>query len=277
MSDATTIAILIILLVLSGFIIIANTFTVFVFWIHRIKLKRTFLLVINLTVADLLVGIAQLVSPIICKSDYVWISTSFLAVVSGSSVFFLVLISLERAFALIWPLRHRVTSIKVYIYSVVIVWFAGIAIGAFSWLTVYGIFVVTNFVIAYSVVIFLSLFIICLSYLSIRKKLYSPNPAIDKADSRKRREQNIKLSKTIFFVIGASIAFWAPSMTLYIIKTFVPNLFPRFVTFILFMLHATNSLVNPMIYSFRMVVFKKTLKQLGNKLKIHKRSKKYTF
>ena len=278
MSDVTTIAILIILLILSGFIIIANTFTVFVFWIHRIKLKRTFLLVINLTVADLLVGIAQtvLLGLIISKSDYVWISTSFLATVSGSSVFFLVLISLERAFALIWPLRHRVTSIKVYIYSVVIVWFAGIAIGAFSWLTVYGIFVVTNFVIAYSVVIVLSLFIICLSYLSIRKKLHSPNPAIDKADSRKRREQNIKLSKTILFVIGASIAFWAPSMTLYIIKTFVPNLFPRFVTFILFMLHATNSLVNPMIYSFRMVVFKKTLKQLGNKLKIHKRSKKYT-
>ena len=279
MSDARTIAILIILLVLSAFIIIANTFTVFVFWIHRIKLKRTFLLVINLTVADLLVGIAQtvLLGLIISKSDYVWISTSFLAVVSGSSVFFLVLISLERAFALIWPLRHRVTSIKVYIYSVVIVWFAGIAIGAFSWLTVYGIFVVTNFVIAYSVVIFLSLFIICLSYLSIRKKLYSPNPAIDKADSRKRMKQNIKVSKTIFFVIGASIAFWAPSMTLYIIKTFVPNLFPRFVTFILFMLHATNSLVNPMIYSFRMVVFRKTLKQLGNKLNIHKTSKKSTF
>ena len=279
MSDVTMIAILIILLILSGFIIIANTFTVFVFWIHRIKLKRTFLLVINLTVADLLVGIAQtvLLGLIISKSDYVWISTTFLAAVSGSSVFFLVLISLERAFALIWPLRHRVTSIKVYIYSVVIVWFAGIAIGAFSWLTVYGIFVVTNFVIAYSVVIVLSLFIICLCYLSIRKKLYSPNPAIDKADSRKRMKQNIKVSKTIFFVIGASIAFWAPSMTLYIIKTLAPNLFPRFVTFILFMLHATNSLVNPMIYSFRMVVFRKTLKQLGNKLNIHKTSKKYTF
>lgn len=121
--------------------------------------------------------------------------------VSGSSVFLLVLIFLERAFALIWPLRNRVTSSKVYIYSVVIVWFAGIAIGAFSLLTVYGIFVVTNFVIAYSVVIVLSLFVICLRYLSIRKKLYSPNPAIDKGDSRKRVEQSTKLSKTIFFMI----------------------------------------------------------------------------
>ena len=75
MSEATTIAILIILLLLSGFTIIVNTFTEFVFWIHRIKVKRTFLLVINLTVADLLVGIAPTVflGLIISKSDYIWI------------------------------------------------------------------------------------------------------------------------------------------------------------------------------------------------------------
>ena len=39
MSDATPISIVVVLLVLSVFIIIANTFTVFVFWIHRYKLK----------------------------------------------------------------------------------------------------------------------------------------------------------------------------------------------------------------------------------------------
>ena len=53
MSDATPISMVVILLVLSVFIIIANIVTVFVFWIHRHKLKRTFLIVFNLTVADL--------------------------------------------------------------------------------------------------------------------------------------------------------------------------------------------------------------------------------
>ena len=45
MSDATPMSIVVVLLVLSVFIIIANTFTVFVFWIHRHKLKPTFLIV----------------------------------------------------------------------------------------------------------------------------------------------------------------------------------------------------------------------------------------
>ena len=61
MSDATPISIVVVLLVLSVFIIIANTFTVFVFWIHRHKLKPTFLIVFNLTVADLFVGLVQTV------------------------------------------------------------------------------------------------------------------------------------------------------------------------------------------------------------------------
>ena len=61
-----------------------------------------------------------------------YIATSFQAAFSSTSVFFLVLISLERAFALIWPLRHRVTTTKTYIYSVAIVWAAGITVAAMS-------------------------------------------------------------------------------------------------------------------------------------------------
>ena len=36
----------------------ANFLTIAVFWIHRNKLRRTYLLLINLAVADLLVGFA---------------------------------------------------------------------------------------------------------------------------------------------------------------------------------------------------------------------------
>ena len=38
----------------------ANFFTIAVFWIHRNKLRRTYLLLINLAVADLLVGFAYM-------------------------------------------------------------------------------------------------------------------------------------------------------------------------------------------------------------------------
>ena len=41
-------------------IIIGNTFTIFVFWNQRSGIKRTYFLLINLAIADLLVGITEL-------------------------------------------------------------------------------------------------------------------------------------------------------------------------------------------------------------------------
>ena len=41
-------------------IIIGNRFTIFVFWNQRSGIKRTYFLLINLAVADLLVGITEL-------------------------------------------------------------------------------------------------------------------------------------------------------------------------------------------------------------------------
>ena len=43
----------------SLFIIVGNIFTIFVFWKHRNRLKRTYVLLINLAVADLLVGFTE--------------------------------------------------------------------------------------------------------------------------------------------------------------------------------------------------------------------------
>ena len=44
-------------------IVVGNVFTIFVFWIQRLRLKRTFLLLINLAVADLLVGVGEALVP----------------------------------------------------------------------------------------------------------------------------------------------------------------------------------------------------------------------
>ena len=64
MSDTTDLVFLSILIVLTIVILIANMFTIFVFWIHRKKLKRTFLLVINLAFADLFVGFTEILTVI---------------------------------------------------------------------------------------------------------------------------------------------------------------------------------------------------------------------
>ena len=40
-------------------ILMGNVFTIFVFWTQRLRLKRTFLLLINLALADFFVGLGE--------------------------------------------------------------------------------------------------------------------------------------------------------------------------------------------------------------------------
>ena len=288
-NDTAAIAILCLLGFLSFIVFISNTFTVFVFWIHRKKLTRTSFLVINLALADLFSGLTEIIEVAggwtlasqIDSNETIQevnrsIPPSLQILFSFTSVLFLVLISLERVFALIWPLRHRVTSTKVYIYSVVIVWLAGIAMGVSGFIALLGIYEFMYFVVGAAVIIGFSLITICVSYLSIRKRINNRTPAIDKAQSRISAEKNTKLSKTLFIVIGAYVVLWVPSVIWYNISVWYPSRFPYFVTHIFTMLHITNSLVNPIIYSLRIPVFKKTIQQVRNKLKVVKRSKSYT-
>ena len=64
-----------------------------------------------------------------------------------------------------------------------------------------------------------STLVVCLcvvlaTYMTIRKRLRNTNPAVE-AHNRKTIEQNAKLSKTLFVVIGLSFAFWLPVITMY--------------------------------------------------------------
>ena len=114
MSDSTDVVFLCILSFLTVLILIVNTYTVFVFWIHRKKLKRTFLLVINLAFADLFVGFTGILAVIgsfalqrhtglnnTSYNTFFGISVILHGTFPFISVYFLVLISLERAFALL--------------------------------------------------------------------------------------------------------------------------------------------------------------------------------
>ena len=106
-------------------IIIGNTFTIFVFWSQRLYHKRSFFLLTNLAVADLLVGITELIV-LATKTIPRSIPSALNAFSSFSSVLFLALISLERVYAVLWPLQHRIMRNRVYVYSIIIVWSLGL-------------------------------------------------------------------------------------------------------------------------------------------------------
>ena len=268
MLHAVAITFIVILALETAVIIIGNVFTIFVFKTQiGLHLKRTSLLLINLSVADLLAGVGEIpvlaiqrIPRIDIRSVTVWWSIQSFG--SYVSVMFLALISLERVYAVFWPLRHRLTSARAYIYSIVVVWVIGLCTMGLSLLTLYHADVNTVYALATAdFVLFISLVIICASYVSIRSRLYTTKPDLQEGQRRSTRDQNIRLSKTFYIVVAVSLIFWLPSFVVYTINTFCLECISPTLLWFGNVLHLANSMVSPFVYSFRMKIFQDALKK----------------
>ena len=272
-----TFIVFIVIFALEAAVIIAgNMFTIFVFWTQRSHLKRTYFLLINLAMADLLVGITE---PIVIGTENVPImkargqmkhaqrmknpTPAIQLFGSSASVIFLALISLERAHAVLRPLRHRVTSTCVYICAIVVAWTAALCIAGTKLLSIYHTDVNKEHaaVIIHSC-LFLCVLVICGSFLMIRTRLHSatPEPELHRHQST---EQNSRLSRTFFIVAAVSLMFWLPAIIVFTIMEFCRQKcgISQTVVGIVNCLHLANSLVNPFVYCFRMPIFKNALKK----------------
>ncbi|CAH3105496.1 unnamed protein product, partial [Porites lobata] len=269
-----TIIFVVVFVVEAALIILGNAFTIFVFSAptRTSHIRITCYLLINLAFADLFLGITE---PIILGTKKgkrenalpgVWIPGAMQLFSSSASMFFLALISLERAFAVLKPLRHRVVSTRVYIYSIVVVWTVGIFILGLMALSFYypklereTVDIVAHFCL------FISLLVICASYLKIRTRLSSTAPEVAAVKSRQTTEHNARLSRTLFAVIALSLLFWLPAFAVYIGRDFCQTCFYPYVMWTVNVFHLANSLVNPFVHSFRMPVFKEALEKLSRR------------
>ena len=252
-------------------IFIGNGFTIFVFWYQRHSLKRASCLLINLAVADCLAGARELIG-ITVYNDRMLIYQgdvlSFIAILFASvSVFSLLVISLERACAVLWPFRHRVARIRIYSTSILLVWLAGFCVTTVNGLAAYGLVTHVTSSSFTSGTFLICLCLVLATYMTIRTRLQSTHPVCAaETQNRKLIEHNVKLSKTLFIVIGLSFGFWVPAITVYTILGVCHDCLTR-TTYvhalsIATVLHFANSLVNPIVYSYRMPMFKTTLKKL---------------
>ena len=272
MLNSTAITFIIIYVLEAVFIVIGNSFTIFVFWKQRLYQKQTCFLLINLAVADLLVGISE---PIVLstgefdkmtavpgkKARGVNPSIALQHFASSTSVFFLALVALQRAYAVVYPLRHRVTNTRVYIYGVVIVWVVGLCTGALSLLSMYHRNVEKSYVtLSIHICLFIALLVIFASYIKIHNRLRSTSAEIA-PHSNRSTEHNVRLSRTMFIVIAASLVFWLPAFVVYNIREFCQQCFSTPVLWFVNALHFANSMVNPFVYTFRMPIFKDALKK----------------
>ena len=178
-------------------------------------------MLINLAVADLLIGFTEPVSIGTCgiplfysdfakNTQYGNVSTAFQAMFAATSVVCLALISLERAFALICPFRHQVISTRAYIYSIIFVWFSGITVGAFTLLAVNRIVDFIHWIVAYCCILASCLLTIRVTYLIVRRKRNTcrryPTMVKNHCENRPNGgKHSTKLPRTLFIMIAVSL------------------------------------------------------------------------
>lgn len=251
-------------------IVTINVLAIIIFIRKRNVRRRSTYLLINLTVADMLVG--ALTGPKHVYNFGVWCdfwydklreNPTSLLVIDGIDKFFLgasliniTTISLERLHATFRPLRHRVAA-KKWIYGVVI--FASwcivtlVVIGtAISWSKISSV-ILNSFVPAFLFVIIISNILIL-----IKVRLRS-HPQRHGATSREK-----KLTVTLVIVTAVSLLMWLPFVTRrFFQKKELYNSLSYYVHvriyFTVEILLFVNSLVNPVLYVIRMPEFKRAL------------------
>ena len=232
--------------VLGTLIIVGNILTIWIFFKQR-RQKRNYPLLMSLAVADLLVGIFAVPFYIktVVSQGYTWYVISIGAdVFTGTtSIYTLVVISLERMFAVGWPVRHRTVNYRVYVCAISIPWIIAAIFTTSVVLPMLNIIGRENSLYYIVLISGIPLIAICVANFVVWKKL----------------------AKTLALITGTSLFTWLPFQILNIL--FALKVTQNFhlielTTFIIKFLQFSNSFVNVIIYPFRIPQFKRTFFQI---------------
>ena len=254
--------------VVSILIIVANTVAVAAFIKTKPRRKHTHYFLINLSIADLIVGaisvplfVSYLVDPKIwTQSLALPMIHSSVDILSGlTSVFTLTVVSVERLIAVSIPYKFRMIPRKAYFLCIAATWFLSGCVAAIS-IAFYLRVVKEAF---YTVVILslsLSLCVVCFAYTAIVFKINQKN---NSAKSCKNMTVERRLSITLLFVTAIFIISWLPFQLIFILVHFCKTCsFPINMVFFIKFLHYSNSFMNTAVYSFRIPEFKEAIIEL---------------
>ena len=248
--------------VLVTLIIAGNILTIWIFFKQRSQ-KRTYSLLISLAVADLLVGIFAVPFYIkaVVSPGYAWYVISIGAdVFTGTtSIYTLAVISLERMFAVGWPVRHRTVNYRVYVCAISIPWIIAAIFTTSVVLRMLNIIGRENSLYYIVLISGIPLIAIRVANFVVWKKQKMP------FHNQNHIKREVKLAKTLALLTGISLFTWLPFQILNIL--FALKVTQNFhlielTTFIIKFLQFSNSFVNVIIYPFRIPQFKRTLFQI---------------
>lgn len=252
-------------------IILGNIVTVVVFWKNRNQLKQTCILLINLTVADLLVGIGNIESVVVeihknfmtsSSSQTTWGDFVVSEELFGcASIGFLALVSLERLYAVVWPLRIRTTSTRKYFFSVGVVWLLSSTIAVAQLLGTAATLITEDIFIWFvTMYLFACLIIISCAYSAVWFFSRKEDPRLPP----NRYNRSKELAKTLFIVTLLSLITWLPFTVVHNLRfTLKGNIaFGSVFDDVAQVLYLANSFINPVVYCFKMPLFSRTLRKV---------------
>jgi len=266
---------------LSFLIILGNSLIIIVFTRTSKLRTATNMFFVSLAVSDFSVGAFSIpcwmyillydlnhTSPSAVNLQFRKVYT-FLDVCSAlTSIAHLTIISIERNIAISRPLRHRVMPRRYYYCAIGATWAYGLAIA--------GIFV-SDFKLAmwrkYKGLLssiagfFLPLLIIICMYVNIYKsvKLFNIRRRSYSIGSLQRKAHHERTAaKTVLIVTGFFVLSWLPFFTLSILFIFCPQHLPRGTSLMHLLdfaklLHYSNSAINPLVYSYRILEVRSAL------------------
>ena len=229
---------------------------------HRLRRMRTSVLLISLAAADLIVGAITipmymaLVWPgtELGRNEILRQSYDFVDLVSGlASLFGLTLIALERVYSVFWPHKHRTLTKIPYCVALLTSWCLATLQAVlylltpeefffvvFSWMC----FVVTAIIVSY-----------CAVWIKVRDNRRG-------GQHERRVEQENRLAKTLAILTGIFLITWLPFHfvnAVWFLCVPCRSKFPVYLVYATKLLHYSNSLANPVIYSFRFPEVRRTL------------------
>lgn len=258
-------------------ILFSNLLVLYAFYDNRnkmLKMRANYFL-LNLCCADMMVGCVSL--PLYLHTLVQWIYHKrqqwriTVSVFNGvdifsgfASIFTLVVIAVERVYAIFYPLRHKLCRAKMYFLLLAAIWLLASFMTLLYFFDELKIVSFDLFFYTTATCLLLSFLITTAAYVAIWIRT-----ALKNWHKGKSTKRDLKLAQTLKIITIVFALTWLPFQIINIIywicnKTSklndcVPDLS---IVYLCKLLQYANSFANPIVYSFRIPEFKKTLRCL---------------
>ena len=249
------------------FIVVGNLLIIVLFVVNRSLCKRSLLLVINMAVADLMLGTVSLplYTYMLGYSFELWKSgrpmslSIFFGIVdtffSQASLISAALISGERFCAIYWPFKCRTLSMRAYRIIIFTAWAITILITAL-WSGSYFLISHKSAVYVWTPYVLIITFIISGCNIGIWRKFRRGNIA---SRQQIRVSRNKRLTKTLLFVSILALLSWIPLVILNCLIYIFDVLVPWRIYDLVSVINYSNSFANPVVYALRIPELREVL------------------